>query len=96
MGTDRVFDSDADIIDFQTAIVEYDNGASLTFHTNLNVPDDYRHFCVVGAKGMAGGRFRSRIPEGPSRHRQRKAHLEFLSGTLRQIAALRRRRADGR
>ncbi|WP_026791046.1 Gfo/Idh/MocA family protein [Pleomorphomonas oryzae] len=57
MGTDRVFDSDADIIDFQTAIVEYDNGASLTFHTNLNVPDDYRHFCVVGAKGMAEGDF---------------------------------------
>lgn len=57
MGSDKVFDSDADIIDFQTAIVEYENGASLVFHTNLNVPDDYRRFCVIGAKGMAEGDF---------------------------------------
>jgi predicted dehydrogenase len=56
-GSDRVFDSDGDIIDFQTAIVQYQNGAALTFHTNLNVPDDYRRFAVVGAKGMAEGDF---------------------------------------
>ncbi|MCX5495302.1 Gfo/Idh/MocA family oxidoreductase [Kaistia dalseonensis] len=57
MGTDKVFDSDADIIDFQTAIVEYANGVSMTFHTNLNVPDEFRRFCVIGAKGMAEGDF---------------------------------------
>jgi predicted dehydrogenase len=57
MGTDKVFDSDGDIIDFQTAMVQYENGAALTFHTNLNVPDDYRHFAVMGAQGMAEGDF---------------------------------------
>ena len=57
MGSDKVFDSDGDIIDFQTAIVEYTNGASMTFHTNLNVPDQFRRFCVVGSKGMAEGDF---------------------------------------
>ncbi len=57
MGSDKVFDSDADIIDFQAAIVEYENGASLAFHTNLNVPDDFRRFCVIGAKGTAEGDF---------------------------------------
>jgi predicted dehydrogenase len=57
MGSDKVFDSDADIIDFQTAIVEYENGSSLAFHTNLNVPDDFRRFCVIGAKGTAEGDF---------------------------------------
>ena len=57
MGSDRVFDGDGDIIDFQTAIVEYENGASLCFHTNLNVPDEFRRFCVVGSKGMAEGDF---------------------------------------
>lgn len=57
MGADKVFDSDGDIIDFQTAIVEYENGASLAFHTNLNVPDDFRRFCVIGAKGTAEGDF---------------------------------------
>ena len=57
MATDKVFDSDADIIDFQQAIVEYENGSSLCFHTNLNVPDEYRRFAVMGAKGMAEGDF---------------------------------------
>jgi len=57
MGSDKVFDSDADIIDYQTAIVEYQGGAAMTFHTNLNVPDEYRHFCVIGSKGMAEGDF---------------------------------------
>lgn len=57
LGSDKVFDSDGDIVDFQTAIVEYENGASMTFHTNLNVPDEFRRFCVIGAKGMAEGDF---------------------------------------
>ena len=57
MGSDRVFDSDGDIIDFQTAMVEYENGAALSFHTNLNVPDDFRRFAVIGARGMAEGDF---------------------------------------
>jgi len=57
MGTDKVFDTDADIIDYQTAMVEYENGAALTFHTNLNVPDDFRRFAVIGHRGMAEGDF---------------------------------------
>jgi predicted dehydrogenase len=57
MGTDKVFDTDGDIIDFQTAMVQYESGAALTFHTNLNVPDDFRRFAVMGAKGMAEGDF---------------------------------------
>ncbi|MFD1747547.1 Gfo/Idh/MocA family protein [Rhizobium helianthi] len=57
LGSDKVFDSDGDIIDYQTAIVEYESGASLTFHTNLNVPDEFRRFCVMGSKGMAEGDF---------------------------------------
>lgn len=56
-GSEKVFDSDGDIIDFQTAIVQYQNGAALTFHTNINVPDDFRRFAVIGAKGMAEGDF---------------------------------------
>jgi predicted dehydrogenase len=57
MSTDKVFDSDADIIDFQTANVEYENGSALVFHTNLSVVDEYRRFAVMGAKGMAEGDF---------------------------------------
>lgn len=55
--TDKVFTSDADIIDYQTAIIEYATGATLAFHANLNVPDHFRRFCVIGSDGMAEGDF---------------------------------------
>lgn len=51
------FHSDGDIIDYQTAILQYETGASLAFHTNLNVPDEHRRFCVMGTHGMAEGDF---------------------------------------
>ena len=51
------FRSDGDIIDFQTAILSYESGASMAFHTNLNVPDEHRRFCVIGSHGMAEGDF---------------------------------------
>jgi predicted dehydrogenase len=54
---DDPFHSDGDIIDYQTAILQYESGASLSFHTNLNVPDEHRRFCVMGAMGMAEGDF---------------------------------------
>lgn len=54
---DDPFHSDGDIIDYQTAILQYESGASLSFHTNLNVPDEHRRFCVMGALGMAEGDF---------------------------------------
>jgi len=55
--TDDPFRGDGDIIDFQTAILSYESGASLAFHTNLNVPDEHRRFCVIGSHGMAEGDF---------------------------------------
>ena len=30
-----------------------ESGATLAFHTNLNVPDEHRRFCVMGTHGMA-------------------------------------------
>lgn len=56
-GSDKVFDSDADIIDYQVAIVEYANGVGMNFHTNLNAPDQFRRFAVFGTKGQAEGDF---------------------------------------
>ncbi len=29
----------------------------MNFHTNLNVPDQFRRFCVIGSRGMAEGDF---------------------------------------
>ena len=54
---DDPFLSDGDIIDHQTAILQYETGATMTFHTNLNVPDEHRRFCVMGALGMIEGDF---------------------------------------
>lgn len=56
-GADKVFDSEGDIIDYQTALVEFEGGENLCFHTNLNVPDEFRRFCVIGSRGMAEGDF---------------------------------------
>lgn len=53
--TDDPFLSDADIIDHQNAVMQFENGITMSFHTNLNVPDQSRHFCIVGTKGMAEG-----------------------------------------
>ena len=54
---ESVFDSDADIVDHQVAIIEYDNGATLAFHTNMRVPDEFRRFAVIGTNGMVEGDF---------------------------------------
>jgi predicted dehydrogenase len=56
-GSDRVFDNDGDIIDYQVAIIEYANGVGMNFHTNLNAPDQFRRFAVFGTKGQAEGDF---------------------------------------
>ena len=53
----NVFDSDADIVDHQVAIIEYENGANLAFHTNMRVPDEFRRFAVMGTNGMVEGDF---------------------------------------
>ena len=54
---ENVFDSDADIVDHQVAIIEYENGATLAFHTNMRVPDEFRRFAVIGTNGMIEGDF---------------------------------------
>lgn len=56
-GADAVFTADADIIDNQVALIEYENGVHLCFHTNLNNADPFRRFCAVGAKATAEGDF---------------------------------------
>ena len=58
MGSDKVFDSDGDIIDYQVAIVEYANGVGMNFHTNLNVPGPFPPLLRSWAhSGMAEGDF---------------------------------------
>jgi len=45
------FQSDKDIIDNQVAIIEYENGARATFHTNCNAAIPERRMYIVGTEG---------------------------------------------
>ncbi|MEJ6391989.1 Gfo/Idh/MocA family oxidoreductase [Gymnodinialimonas sp. 2305UL16-5] len=56
-GVADAFGGDGDIVDYQVGLVRYANGAALSFHTNLNVPDEFRRFAVIGRDGMAEGDF---------------------------------------
>lgn len=55
--TESSFSGDADIVDHQTAMIEYENGVRLCFHTNVHAPIALRRFCVIGSDGMAEGDF---------------------------------------
>jgi predicted dehydrogenase len=77
---DDAFRSDGDIIDYQTSILSYENGASLAFHTNLNVPDEQRRFCVIGTHGMAEGDFVRGYLRVTARDGSRLADHDYRSG----------------
>jgi predicted dehydrogenase len=49
------FRSDGDIVDHQTAIMKFESGVAMSFHTNINTPHQSRHFCIIGTRGMAEG-----------------------------------------
>ncbi|MDJ1009223.1 MAG: Gfo/Idh/MocA family oxidoreductase [Paracoccaceae bacterium] len=56
-GIDDAFSGAGDIVDHQCALAQYENGAVMAFHTNLNVADEFRRFAVIGTRGMAEGDF---------------------------------------
>ena len=78
---DDAFHSDGDIIDYQTAILQYETGASLAFHTNLNIPDEHRRFCVMGTHGMAEGDFVRGYLKITARDGTRLADHDYSQGT---------------
>lgn len=79
---DDPFRSDGDIIDYQTAILQYETGASLAFHTNLNVPDEHRRFCVMGTHGMAEGDFVRGFLKVTARDGTRLADHDYTAGAV--------------
>ncbi len=79
-GVDDAFHSDGDIIDYQTSILHYESGASLAFHTNLNVPDEHRRFCIMGTHGMAEGDFVRGFLRITARNGTRLADHDYTQG----------------
>jgi len=84
---DDPFHSDGDIIDYQTAILHYETGASLAFHTNLNVPDEHRRFCIMGALGMAEGDFVRGYLKATARDGSTIADHDYTQGDPAQMSA---------
>ena len=81
---EQVFDSDADIVDHQVAIVEYENGATLSFHTNMKVPDEFRRFAVIGTKGMVEGDFVKGFLKAHAAHTGKKIFDENFGAAFHQ------------
>lgn len=77
---DDPFHSDGDIIDYQAAILQYESGATLAFHTNLNTPDEHRRFCVMGTHGMAEGDFVRGYLKITARDGTRLADYDYTQG----------------
>ena len=84
---DDPFNSDGDIVDFQTSILEYESGASMAFHTNINVPDEHRRFCVMGAHGMAEGDFMRGYLRITRRDGSRYGDHDYTKGALASAGA---------
>ncbi|MDT6941353.1 Gfo/Idh/MocA family oxidoreductase [Brucella pseudogrignonensis] len=81
-GSDKVFDSDGDIIDHQVAIIEYANGVGMNFHTNLNAPDQFRRFAIFGTRGQAEGDFiRGYFDVHEVLNEKRTIHKEYATRT---------------
>lgn len=81
-GSDKVFDSDGDIIDYQVAIIEYANGVGMNFHTNLNAPDQFRRFAIFGTRGQAEGDFiRGYFDVHNVLNEERTIHKEYATTT---------------
>ena len=54
---EKVFDIDKSNWLSSIDWVSYENGATLAFHTNMRVPDEFRRFAVIGTNGMVEGDF---------------------------------------
>jgi predicted dehydrogenase len=50
-GSNDAFHSDMDVTDHQTALVEYDNGVRLSFHSNSHVALQERRWYIAGTEG---------------------------------------------
>ena len=57
LGIHSAFNTETEIVDYQTALLQYKNGATLAFHTNANIHDEHRRFLIAGTKATIEGDF---------------------------------------
>jgi predicted dehydrogenase len=78
MGANDAFQSDMDVTDHQTAMIEYENQVRLTFHANSHVGLPERRWYVAGTEGtLIADLVRNRLMVRPALSRARPERIDF-------------------
>ena len=78
MGANDSFQSDMDVTDHQTAMVEYANDIRLTFHANSHVALPERRWYVAGTEGtLIADLVRNRLMVRPTLSRQKPERIDY-------------------
>jgi len=78
MGANDSFQSDMDVTDHQTAMVEYANDIRLTFHANSHVALPERRWYVAGTEGtLIADLVRNRLMIRPTLSRQKPERIDY-------------------
>jgi predicted dehydrogenase len=82
MGANDAFQSDMDLFDHQTAIVRYESGLALAFHSNSHVALQERRWYVAGTHGtLIADLVRNRLMVRPALDRRKPERIDFASRT---------------
>jgi len=77
-GANDAFQSDMDLADHQTALVDYDNGFRLSFHSNSNVALAERRWYLAGAEGtLIADLVRNRLMIRRTLHRGKPERIDY-------------------
>ncbi len=78
MGANDAFESDMDVTDHQTAMVEYENGVRLSFHANSHVSLPERRWYIAGTNAtMIADLVRNRLMIRPTMNRQKPERIDY-------------------
>jgi predicted dehydrogenase len=81
-GANDAFQSDMDLPDHQTAIVEYASGLQLTFHSNSHVALSERRWYVAGAEGtLIADLVRNKLMVRRALHRGKPERIDYAGVT---------------
>ncbi len=82
MGANDAFHSDMDVDDHQVAIVRYENGVALSFHSNSHVSLQERRWYVAGTKGtMLADLVRNKLMIRPAMDRRKPERIDYATRT---------------
>lgn len=78
MGANDAFESDMDVTDHQTAMVEYENGVRLSFHANSHVSLPERRWYIAGTDAtMIADLVRNKLMIRPTLNRQKPERIDY-------------------